>query len=717
MSGQFSHPVARAPEKHPATPAAQSQFLGSRFGSTAQAQFGNASFGLARDISRSDAFAPRKIQTKLTVNTPGDPYEQEADRIADQIMRQPATETTAPVGSSPQPVSNHAGTSDEPEVRDPSEIMPASLRRHGIPPTFDADPDAQHGSALATVQTVRSLPSGGTPLEPSLRAFFEPRFGHSFAQVRVHTDEAAAHSARALDALAYTQGPHIAFAAGKFEPHNESGRRLLAHELTHVVQQGYAGQHRIQRSYLATSPNDEITQEVPRPPVVKATLGGETPEIQRAPDPPPPAALAEPSLTFTPGDTLQRGDNLIAKVDFKPAAGEKLTVTGWQYTTGRGTGNADTVVRPKGEPKFSSEWQGVMALSGEMQLDYTVKPRGKPVQTPPPITATVTVNDRTGPDWGTTITDVAESPLAGRPSPPEVSSDLGLHCVPQGLMSVQEKTVDRGPNKAFVFAAAVPDRAYRSEPHIHPDLTNPRSAFLLFHTKAGLLFFKPTAGARILIPETEYTVVSVSGDRMTFSVRDWTAFYKRHHVYTVTITGGGRTVTAKDDWWRLNPNAERGSIEIADQSAVRDALPSGTHDISITTQANGDWLPIPLMPSNKILAGTRSHEYQHAVHSHRANLHKIVSALDPRRVLEGLVSTPSLAIDFQTKLRDLLGEIDKPEHTLVNESASKAAGRFVDNGAMAAVNQDPSSGASLGSLWDITHDQKMGPPTVKPACP
>jgi hypothetical protein len=77
----------------------------------------------------------------------------------------------------------------------------------------------------------------GQPLATSARAFFEPRFGYSFEHVRVHTGPAAAESAQAVNALAYTVGRDIVFGAGQYASDTTAGRRLLAHELTHVVQQ------------------------------------------------------------------------------------------------------------------------------------------------------------------------------------------------------------------------------------------------------------------------------------------------------------------------------------------------------------------------------------------------------------------------------------------------------------------------------------------------
>ena len=81
------------------------------------------------------------------------------------------------------------------------------------------------------------LGTSGQPLDPETRAFMEPRFGHDFGAVRVHTDVKAAESARALSALAYTVGPHVMFGTAQYAPSSAAGRFLLAHELTHVIQQ------------------------------------------------------------------------------------------------------------------------------------------------------------------------------------------------------------------------------------------------------------------------------------------------------------------------------------------------------------------------------------------------------------------------------------------------------------------------------------------------
>jgi Domain of unknown function (DUF4157)/Lysine-specific metallo-endopeptidase len=150
-----------------------------------------------RTFSRS---APA-IQTKLTVNTPGDAYEQEADRTADQMM----------------------GLSQQSHDHEPLPIRPAG--------------SGDRGETTAPPITHDILRSAGEPLDPSTRAFFEPRFGHDFSRVRIHSDARAAASARSISAAAYTVGKDVVFGAARFAPHTTAGRKLLAHELTHVVQQ------------------------------------------------------------------------------------------------------------------------------------------------------------------------------------------------------------------------------------------------------------------------------------------------------------------------------------------------------------------------------------------------------------------------------------------------------------------------------------------------
>jgi hypothetical protein len=98
----------------------------------------------------------------------------------------------------------------------------------------DARPTAP---AVAPPSVHAALRSPGQPLDAATRAYFEPRFGRDFSDVRVHADASAAQSAREMNAHAFTVGHDVAFDSGRFAPASQEGRRLLAHELTHVAQQ------------------------------------------------------------------------------------------------------------------------------------------------------------------------------------------------------------------------------------------------------------------------------------------------------------------------------------------------------------------------------------------------------------------------------------------------------------------------------------------------
>jgi hypothetical protein len=106
------------------------------------------------------------------------------------------------------------------------------------------------------------LDSPGQPLDAGTRNFMEPRFGHNFSQVQVHTDGKAAQSAQAVNALAYTVGKDMVFAAGQYAPGTAAGDRLLAHELTHVVQQSRPMP--MQAKSVVSQPQDAQEQEADR---------------------------------------------------------------------------------------------------------------------------------------------------------------------------------------------------------------------------------------------------------------------------------------------------------------------------------------------------------------------------------------------------------------------------------------------------------------------
>lgn len=143
------------------------------------------------------------LQLKPLISTPGDRYEQEADRVAQEVTGKPAQ---GAAGAPPPNITRLSGPS----------------HRFGKP-----QPSASRQGALHS----------GRALAPSLRGDMERRFGHDFSSVRIHTGDQADRSTRALGARAYTQGRDIVFGSGRYAPGTTAGQRLIAHELVHVVQQ------------------------------------------------------------------------------------------------------------------------------------------------------------------------------------------------------------------------------------------------------------------------------------------------------------------------------------------------------------------------------------------------------------------------------------------------------------------------------------------------
>ena len=174
------------------------------------------------------------LQTKLTVNRPGDKYEQEADRVADQVMRISDSETTLDRGE--------PSTSETASIQRACSACEEELQRQPLEEEEELvqAKEVSAGAPQLTAQfatAVSGMRGGGRPLSPSLRAYFEPRFGHDFSRVRVHTEGRSNETARAIHARAYTIGQDVVFGSGEYLPFATEGKRLIAHELAHVVQQ------------------------------------------------------------------------------------------------------------------------------------------------------------------------------------------------------------------------------------------------------------------------------------------------------------------------------------------------------------------------------------------------------------------------------------------------------------------------------------------------
>ena len=186
------------------------------------------------------------LQRKLTIGSVNDPLEHEADRVAERVMRMPAR--LEPIDSSAAQVQRKCacgGTCDS--CRTEEEQWTVQRKSAARPPIAAAGASAATTAMSAPPIVHDVLRSPGQPLPSSVRTFFEPRFGADFSHVRVHTDGAAQRSAQDMNANAYTVGQNVVFGTGRFAPDTQEGRQLLAHELTHVVQQQGAGPALIQR--------------------------------------------------------------------------------------------------------------------------------------------------------------------------------------------------------------------------------------------------------------------------------------------------------------------------------------------------------------------------------------------------------------------------------------------------------------------------------------
>lgn len=152
------------------------------------------------------------LQPKLTVNQPNDIYEQEADAVADQVMRMPVTRAHEqsffqPAISSLQRKCTHC---EEEERR---------MQRK--------EADGQEANPASGIEKyVDNLHNDGQPLSAAARNFFEPRFGRDFGNVKIHTGNVAAKSAQSINALAYTTGNHIVFNDGQYSPGNRCRQEI-----------------------------------------------------------------------------------------------------------------------------------------------------------------------------------------------------------------------------------------------------------------------------------------------------------------------------------------------------------------------------------------------------------------------------------------------------------------------------------------------------------
>lgn len=205
------------------------------------------------------------FQPKLTVNHPGDAFEQEADAVADRVVQSLGVAGPLHANQPAPAISRLMRKCAECEKEEAGDVL--RKERPG---------DVSAGKA-APPSVQKALAGAGRPLPEDTQNAMENSFGRDFSEVRVHTDGQAAASAGDIQAKAYTSGSNIVFNRGEYAPDTAGGRRLLAHELTHVVQQGAAQERAVQRDETETGESGSGTFDFDfelLPPELQLRLGG-----------------------------------------------------------------------------------------------------------------------------------------------------------------------------------------------------------------------------------------------------------------------------------------------------------------------------------------------------------------------------------------------------------------------------------------------------------
>jgi hypothetical protein len=202
------------------------------------------------------------VQAKLIVNPPDDQYEKEADKVADTVTKASASnvqrqaaglEEEEPIQAKPEDytrLQRQAEEEEEEEEEEPIQAKAVSSQATEVSKDLEAGISTARGS--------------GQPLPDSVRSSLEPQLGRDFSQVHIHNDAKANKLSQQLGAEAFTTGNDVFFREGAYQPGSGSGRGLIAHELTHVVQQGAARVSRqaAEAEQAAASPKEEARKEL-----------------------------------------------------------------------------------------------------------------------------------------------------------------------------------------------------------------------------------------------------------------------------------------------------------------------------------------------------------------------------------------------------------------------------------------------------------------------
>ncbi len=273
---------------------------------------------------------------RYTISQPGDALENEATRVAGEVMGMPTSSLSSLAISAVAPVQTNA----------------ADVAR--------AEGDAPQSGTEVSPLVDDVLQADGQPLHSSVRSFMEPRFGRTFGDVRIHTDSRAAESARAVNAFAYTVGNDVVFGNGQYMPETDAGAHLIAHELTHVAQQEAS----------PTTPGMSRMMQRAVEKIMKPGWGN--------------TILSDDSwMQFDPSGSVAPDGGKAVPISFPVGARQQ------EVTLPEGTTGGSVFMNVKTE-WFRNAWDGNMSGSGEavLSVPFKINPDNKIDWTAPQVGAT-----------------------------------------------------------------------------------------------------------------------------------------------------------------------------------------------------------------------------------------------------------------------------------------------------------------------------------------
>lgn len=221
---------------------------------------GEGSFFSPTNENEKPSFSPSSVQSKLTIGQPNDKYEQEADMMTEKVVKK----TESPNSNAPiQRKYEDSEQEDKLQKKEEDNTEEMQVMRK---PVFDSGDDSQIQTKSIESQ-LNTSKGKGSSLPKNTKSNMESAFGADFSSVKIHTDSPAVQMSKQLNAKAFTHGSDVYFNRGEYQPGSSEGKRLLGHELTHVVQQGRGGSMRDKKATTSISPISSKL-ELRRQPVV-----------------------------------------------------------------------------------------------------------------------------------------------------------------------------------------------------------------------------------------------------------------------------------------------------------------------------------------------------------------------------------------------------------------------------------------------------------------